>query len=139
MSWNPVPPPTALAGTCSFTGKLASAFAFTITEAGVVTTVPAGPLLFVVVMLNCTAFGAALWTVTVFVALKSQDGKSLTAQQVFVTVSGTRGDQAAVSSGIKDGDQVVTTGQLKLKNGTALEIDNSVEPKDDPHPTPQEQ
>jgi len=76
---------------------------------------------------------------TVFVALKSQDGKSLTAQQVFVTVSGTRGDQAAVSSGIKDGDQVVTTGQLKLKNGTALEIDNSVVPKDDPNPTPQEQ
>jgi len=76
---------------------------------------------------------------TVFVALKSQDGKSLTAQQVFVTVSGTRGDQAAVSSGIKEGDQVVTTGQLKLKNGTALEIDNSVVPKDDPNPTPQEQ
>jgi membrane fusion protein, multidrug efflux system len=76
---------------------------------------------------------------TVFVALQSQDGKSLTAQQVFVTVSGTRGDQAAVSSGIKEGDQVVTTGQLKLKNGTALEIDNSVVPKDDPNPTPQEQ
>jgi membrane fusion protein (multidrug efflux system) len=76
---------------------------------------------------------------TVFVALKSQDGKSLTAQQVFVTVSGTRGDQAAVSSGIKEGDQVVTTGQLKLKNGTALEIDNSVVPKDDANPTPQEQ
>jgi membrane fusion protein, multidrug efflux system len=56
-----------------------------------------------------------------------------------VTVSGTRGDQAAVSSGIKEGDQVVTTGQLKLKNGTALEIDNSVVPKDDPNPTPQEQ
>jgi membrane fusion protein, multidrug efflux system len=76
---------------------------------------------------------------TVFVALKSQDGKSLTAQQVFVTVSGTRGDQAAVSSGIKEGDQVVTTGQLKLKNGTTLEIDNSVVPKDDPNPSPQEQ
>jgi membrane fusion protein (multidrug efflux system) len=76
---------------------------------------------------------------TVFVALHPKDGKSLVAQQVFVTVNGTRGDQAAVVSGIKQGDQVVTTGQLKLKNGTPLEVDNSVVPKNDPNPTPQEQ
>ena len=63
----------------------------------------------------------------------------LVAQQVFVTVNGTRGDQAAVVSGIKQGDQVVTSGQLKLKNGTPLEIDNSVQPRNDPNPTPQEQ
>jgi len=75
---------------------------------------------------------------TVFVAIKSSDGK-LIAQQVFVTVNGTRGDQAAVVSGIKQGDQVVTSGQLKLKNGTPLEVDNSFEPKNDPNPTPQEQ
>jgi membrane fusion protein, multidrug efflux system len=42
-------------------------------------------------------------------------------------------------SGIKQGDQVVTSGQLKLKNGTPLVVDNSVEPKNDPNPTPQEQ
>jgi membrane fusion protein (multidrug efflux system) len=75
---------------------------------------------------------------TVFVAVKSKDGKSLVAQQVFVSVGATRGDQAAVITGIKEGDQVVTSGQLKLKNGTPLQVDNSVEPKDDPHPTPQE-
>jgi membrane fusion protein, multidrug efflux system len=75
---------------------------------------------------------------TVFVVVKSTDGK-LIAQQVFVTVNGTRGDQAAVVSGIKQGDQVVTSGQLKLKNGTPLEIDNSVQPRNDPNPTPQEQ
>jgi membrane fusion protein, multidrug efflux system len=76
---------------------------------------------------------------TVFLALKSKDGKSPTAQQVFVTVGATRGDQAAVVGGIKEGDTVVTSGQLKLKNGTPLLVDNSVVPKDDPHPTPQEQ
>jgi membrane fusion protein (multidrug efflux system) len=74
---------------------------------------------------------------TVFLANKAADG-TLTAQQVFVTVSGTRGDQAAIVSGIKEGDTVVTSGQLKLKNGTVLLVDNSVSPKDDPHPTPQE-
>jgi membrane fusion protein (multidrug efflux system) len=76
---------------------------------------------------------------TVFVGQKSADGKTLTAQQVFVTVGATRGDQVAVLSGIKKGDVVVTSGQLKLKNGTPLAVDNSVVPKDDPHPTPQEQ
>src|SRR5581483_9135889 len=76
---------------------------------------------------------------TVFTAVKSKDGQSLEAQQVFVTVGAARGDQAAVTSGIKEGDTVVTSGQLKLKIGTVLKVDNSVQPKDDPHPTPQEQ
>jgi membrane fusion protein, multidrug efflux system len=75
---------------------------------------------------------------TVFVALKSKDGASLVAQQVFVKVGATRGDQAAILSGLKEGDQVVTSGQLKLKNGTALQVDNSVLPKNDPNPAPQE-
>jgi membrane fusion protein (multidrug efflux system) len=76
---------------------------------------------------------------TVFVAQKSKDGQTLVAQQVFVTVSATRGDQAAVTSGIKEGDVIVTSGQLKLKNGSTLKVDNSVQPKDDPNPTPQEE
>jgi len=38
-------------------------------------------------------------------------------KQVFVTVGASRGDQVAVLKGIKEGDIVVTSGQLKLKNG----------------------
>ncbi len=77
---------------------------------------------------------------TVFLAQKSGGRtRTLLAQQSFVTVGATRGDQVAVVSGIKQGDVVVTSGQLKLKNGTPLEVNNSVVPKDDPHPTPQEQ
>jgi membrane fusion protein, multidrug efflux system len=76
---------------------------------------------------------------TVFVALKPPKGTTLVAQQVFVTVSNTRGDQAAVVAGIKQGDTVVTSGSLKLKNGTPLVVDNKVQPKNDPSPAPQEQ
>jgi len=79
---------------------------------------------------------------TVFIAKPgaSKDGKSqqLTAQQVFVTTGATRGDQVAVLSGVNEGDTVVTSGQLKLFNGTPLAVDNSVVPADDAHPTPQE-
>ena len=67
-------------------------------------------------------------------------GKALpVAQQVFVTPGPTRGDQVAILKGVEDGAQVVTSGQLKLKNGTPLVINNSVQPADNPNPTPQEQ
>ncbi|MBP0595775.1 efflux RND transporter periplasmic adaptor subunit [Paraburkholderia sp. LEh10] len=81
---------------------------------------------------------------TVFVvkpgAQKNAQGKVMpVAQQVFVTPGPTRGDQVAILKGIGEGAQVVTSGQLKLKNGTPLVIDNRVLPADNPNPTPQEQ
>ncbi|MEW9583629.1 efflux RND transporter periplasmic adaptor subunit [Paraburkholderia sp. DGU8] len=67
-------------------------------------------------------------------------GKTLpVAQQVFVTPGPTRGDQVAILKGVSAGTQVVTSGQLKLKNGTPLIINNSVQPADNPNPAPQEQ
>jgi membrane fusion protein, multidrug efflux system len=79
---------------------------------------------------------------TVFVAkqaaTKDGKGQQLTAQQVFVTTGETRGDQIAVLTGVNEGDTVVTSGQLKLFNGTPLAVDNTVLPTDDAHPTPQE-
>jgi membrane fusion protein (multidrug efflux system) len=62
----------------------------------------------------------------------------LTVEQRFVTVGPKRGDQVAVLRGVEPGDLVVTSGQLKLKNGTPVVIDNSVTPADEAHPTPQE-
>jgi len=81
---------------------------------------------------------------TVFVAKPSakRDAKgaeAVEAQQVFVTPGPTRGDQVAVVKGIEEGTQVVTSGQLKLKNGTPLIIDNRVQPSNNPNPKPQEQ
>ena len=61
-----------------------------------------------------------------------------TVQQTFVTVGETRGDQVAILKGIAAGTQVVTSGQIKLKNGAPIAIDNSVQPADNAHPTPQE-
>jgi membrane fusion protein, multidrug efflux system len=60
------------------------------------------------------------------------------AQQAFVTSGPTRGDQVAILTGIGEGTEVVTSGQIKLKSGSPIHIDNSVQPADNPHPTPQE-
>jgi membrane fusion protein (multidrug efflux system) len=65
-------------------------------------------------------------------------GSGPVAQQVFVTTGQTRGDQVAIISGIKEGQEVVSSGQLKLKNGTPVTVNNSVLPANSPNPTPQE-
>lgn len=65
-------------------------------------------------------------------------GDDLAVQQVFVTTGPTRGDQVAVLTGLKAGDVVVTSGQVKLKSGMAVTVDNRVRPEDNPNPTPQE-
>lgn len=73
-------------------------------------------------------------------ARKDETGKPLLqAQQVFVTPGPTRGDQVAILTGLKEGALVVTSGQLKLKNGTLLRIDDAHAPADQANPTPQEQ
>ena len=66
-------------------------------------------------------------------------GPELVAKQVFVTTGATRGDQVAILKGVSAGDEVVTSGQIKLKNGALVTINNSVQPSNDPNPTPQEQ
>lgn len=68
---------------------------------------------------------------------KDANGKpQLAARQAFVTTGATRGDQIAVLSGIKDGDVVVTAGQLKLRNGSPVNVDNTVQPANNPDPQP---
>jgi membrane fusion protein, multidrug efflux system len=68
---------------------------------------------------------------------KDANGKpQLVAQQTFVTTGDTRGDQVAIVKGVKDGDTVVTAGQVKLRNGTPVLINNAVQPANDPNPKP---
>ena len=60
----------------------------------------------------------------------------LVARQRFVTIGPTRGNQVAVLAGLRAGETVVSAGQLKLHNGSAIAVNNSVLPSDSPNPTP---
>jgi membrane fusion protein (multidrug efflux system) len=75
---------------------------------------------------------------TVYIAQESGKGPDnkplLTVKQSFVTLGPTRGDQVAVLTGIKEGDTVVTSGQLKLKNNSAVIINNQVQPSNEEAP-----
>jgi len=72
---------------------------------------------------------------------ENQNGnqQQLIAKQVFVTTGGARGDQIAILSGVKEGDEVVTAGQIKLHNGAPVIVNNEIQPSNEPNPTPHEQ
>ena len=66
---------------------------------------------------------------------KPQDGKpQLSVEQRFVTTGLTRGDQVAIVKGVQAGETVVTAGQLKLRNGSPVVVNNQVQPSDNPNP-----
>lgn len=80
---------------------------------------------------------------TVFIAKqegKDKDGKAqYVADQKFVTVGPTRGDQIAILDGLQPGEMVVVAGQMKLQKGAAIIINNSVLPTDEINPQVSEQ
>jgi len=68
---------------------------------------------------------------------KTEAGSQLlVARQHFVTLGDTRGDQVSVVKGVNAGDEVVTSGQLKLHNGSPIIINNEVVPPVNAAPTP---
>ncbi len=69
----------------------------------------------------------------------SQGKPQLIARQIFVTAGPKRGDQVAILSGIEQGQSVVTAGQMKLRNGSPLIIDNKIRPTADANPIPIDQ
>ena len=77
---------------------------------------------------------------TVYLVQKSgtddKGNPKLTVVQRFVKLGDTRGDQVAVKSGVVVGDEVVTAGQMKLRNGSPVVINNKIMPSNDSHPTP---
>ncbi len=49
----------------------------------------------------------------------------LVAERRFVRVGPSQGDRIAIVEGLKPGEEVVTSGQLKLQQGAAIQVDNS--------------
>jgi membrane fusion protein (multidrug efflux system) len=68
---------------------------------------------------------------------KDQEGKpALIANQTFVQIGDTRGDQVSVLKGVSPGDLVVTAGQLKIHNGSTVIVNNAVPVPDIANPNP---
>ncbi len=80
---------------------------------------------------------------TIFIVEEGSKGPGnkplLTVKQSFVSVGEKRGDQVTILTGLKEGEMVVTSGQLKIRNGSPVVIDNKVQPSNDAAPKPVDQ
>lgn len=91
-----------------------------------------------VITLPTSAISYAPYGDSVFVVadLKGPKGETYRGvRQQFVKLGPARGDQVAVTSGLKAGDEVVTSGAFKLRNGAAVSPNNAVQPSSSATPT----
>jgi membrane fusion protein (multidrug efflux system) len=86
--------------------------------------------------INYAPYGDSVFVIT---DLKDPSGKTYRGvQQQFVKVEGSHGDQVAIISGVNPGDEVVTSGVFKLRNGAAVQVNNKVQPGNNPAPKPED-
>lgn len=93
-----------------------------------------------VIALPASAIRYAPYGNSVFIVEQVKGPKGdpyLGVRQQVVKLGAARGDQVAVLSGIKPGEQVVTSGVFKLRNGAAVLVNNAVQPGNDAAPKPE--
>jgi membrane fusion protein (multidrug efflux system) len=94
-----------------------------------------------VVILPASAVSYAPFGDSVFVVgdMRGPNGETYRGvRQQFVKLGGTRGDQVAVLSGVNPGEEVVTSGVFKLRNGAAVLVNNKVQPANSAKPRPED-
>jgi membrane fusion protein (multidrug efflux system) len=94
-----------------------------------------------VIALPASAISYAPYGNSVFIVsdMKGPKGaKYRGVRQQFVKLGSSRGDQVAVVSGVKPGEEVVTSGVFKLRNGAAVLVNNDNPPANNPAPQPED-
>lgn len=94
-----------------------------------------------VIALPASAIHYAPYGNSVFLVEDSRGPDSKTprlVRQQFVELGEARGDQVAVLSGVQAGQEVVTSGVFKLRNGGAVLVNNEVQPGNNPAPRPED-
>jgi membrane fusion protein, multidrug efflux system len=86
--------------------------------------------------INYAPYGDSVYVVT---DMKDPKGNSYRGvRQQVVRIEGSRGDQVAVISGVNPGDEVVSSGVFRLRNGAPVQVNNSVKPENSPAPKPED-
>lgn len=94
-----------------------------------------------VLRIPVTAVLRAPYGDSVFVVVEKEGGdgaKTLAAEQRFVRLGRSQGDYVAVTEGLKAGDQVVSAGAFKLRNGAPINVNNALAPKPSLQPQPED-
>ncbi len=94
-----------------------------------------------VVPLPASAINYAPYGDSVFVVVEMKDAKGNSyrgVRQQVVKIEGSRGDQVGVVSGLNPGDEVVSSGAFRLRNGAPVLVNNTVKPENNPSPKPED-
>lgn len=94
-----------------------------------------------VIALPASAISYAPYGDSVFIVgdMKTPEGTTYRGvRQQVVTLGDARGDQVAVLNGVAPGEEVVTSGVFKLRNGAAVQVNNTVQPANSLAPRPEE-
>src|SRR5206468_7993162 len=93
------------------------------------------------IALPASAINYAPYGDSVFIVadMKGPDGKPYRGvRQQIVKLGPSRGDQIAVLGGLEPGQEIVTSGVFKLRNGAAVVVNNKTQPGNNPAPKPEE-
>jgi membrane fusion protein (multidrug efflux system) len=97
-----------------------------------------------VIPLPASAINYSPYGDSVFVVTDMKDPKDPAAKpyrgvrQQFIKMEGSRGDQVGVVSGLNPGEEIVSSGAFKLRNGAPVQVNNSVQPSNNPKPKPED-
>lgn len=84
-----------------------------------------------VVALPTTSISYSLYGNSVYIIEKDKDHKdALVVKRVFVSTGDQQGNYTIIKKGVKPGQQVVNSGEVKLQDGTPVVINNTVQLKD---------
>ena len=86
--------------------------------------------------INYAPYGDSVYIVTNMTDQKGHTYKGV--RQQVVKIEGSRGDQVAVTSGLNPGDEVVSSGVFRLRNGAPVQVNNKVQPENSPAPKPED-
>jgi membrane fusion protein (multidrug efflux system) len=90
-----------------------------------------------VLAIPATAVLSAPYGDSVYVVEPSTNAAGgLVVRQQFIRVDLARGDFVSVTSGLKPGENVVSSGMFKLRNNMAVVVNNDIAPKSDKKPNP---
>jgi len=94
-----------------------------------------------VIALPASSVNYAPYGDSVYVVEEMKDPKGKTykgVRQQFVKLGPGRGDQVAVLSGVKPGEEIVTSGVFKLRPNAAVQVNNKTVPSNNPAPKPED-
>lgn len=86
--------------------------------------------------INYAPYGDSVYVVTNMTDQKGRPFRGV--RQQVVRIDGSRGDQVGIVSGLNPGDEVVSSGVFKLRNGAPVVVNNEVKPSNSASPKPED-